>query len=472
MKPASIHVRLTLWYGSALAFILILFGVALYAVMSHTLREQLDRSLMETAKVASRAIEERRVGPYLAFENLIEEFPDLAVLDKFFQIFGPGGTITIQSSNFKKYQFPLSKNALQAAVTGQAAFESVKWRGEAPMRLLTVPIKEDGLLVNILQVGTSLKPVEEMLHRLVMVLLFTLPVSLAAALIGGWFLAGRAMRPVETITETAQRITAGDLSQRISVPTPSDELGHLAATFNDMIARLEVSFRQVRQFSADASHELRTPLTVMKGENELALRRPRPAEDYRLVLESNLEEIDRMSQIVDELLFLSRADIGEVKVASAPVQLDVIVKEIQRQAGVLGQHNQVEVSASTIEPAFVLGDELRLRELVLNLVDNAVKYSRQGGKVDIELTRQGDRAILAVKDQGIGIDPEDLPHIFNRFYRTEAARAHTKKGTGLGLSICKWIVDVHRGTIEVQSIPDVGSTFTLLLPLFVTDRTK
>src|SRR6185295_2152954 len=134
MKPASIHVRLTLWYGSALAFILILFGVALYAVMSHTLREQLDRSLMETAKVASRAIEERRVGPYLAFENLIEEFPDLAVLDKFFQIFGPGGTITIQSSNFKKYQFPLSKNALQAAVTGQAAFESVKWRGEAPMR--------------------------------------------------------------------------------------------------------------------------------------------------------------------------------------------------------------------------------------------------------------------------------------------------------------------------------------------------
>src|SRR6185295_7681041 len=192
----------------------------------------------------------------------------------------------------------------------------------------------------------------------------------------------------------------------------------------------------------------------------------------RLVLESNLEEIDRMSQIVDELLFLSRADIGEVKVASAPVQLDVIVKEIQRQAGVLGQHNQVEVSASTIEPAFVLGDELRLRELVLNLVDNAVKYSRQGGKVDIELTRQGDRAILAVKDQGIGIDPEDLPHIFNRFYRTEAARAHTKKGTGLGLSICKWIVDVHRGTIEVQSIPDVGSTFTLLLPLFVTDRTK
>lgn len=173
-----------------------------------------------------------------------------------------------------------------------------------------------------------------------------------------------------------------------------------------------------------------------------------------------------MSQIVDELLFLSRMDIGEIKLASAPVQLDVIVKEIQRQATVLGQPNQVEVTASTVEAAFVLGDELRLRELVLNLVDNAVKYSRAGGKVEISLTRQADRAILAVQDQGIGIDPEDQPHIFDRFYRTEAARAHTKKGTGLGLSICKWIVEVHQGTIHVQSTPGVGSVFIVNLPLF------
>jgi len=472
MTHASIRVRLTLWYGSALALILVLSGAALYAVMSHTLREQVDGSLMETAKVASRAIEERRVGSYLSLENLSDEFPELALLDRFFQIFGPGGTITIQSSNFRRYQIPLSKNALQGALAGQAVYESAKWRGEAPIRLLSVPIREDGLLVNIVQVGTSLQPVEEMLDRLVLVLLLTLPVSLAGALIGGWFLADRAMRPVETITGTAQRITAGDLSQRISVPSPSDELGRLAATFNDMIVRLETSFRQIRQFSADASHELRTPLTVMKGETELALRRPRPIEDYQLVLESNLEEIDRMSLIVDELLFLSRTDIGEIKVASAPVQLDVIVKEIQRQAAVLGQPNQVEVSAPTIDQVFVMGDELRLRELVLNLVDNAVKYSQPGGNVELTLTRQGDRANLAVTDRGIGIAIEDQPHIFNRFYRTEAARAHTKKGTGLGLAICKWIVEVHHGTIQVESSSGVGSTFTVSLPLFHTSPTR
>jgi len=472
MRSASIRVRLTLWYGSALALILMLFGVALYAVMSHTLRDQVDRSLEQTARVAVRAIEDRRIGPYLSLDNLGEQFPDLAVLDKFFQIFGPGGTITIQSSNSNKYQVPLSQNALGAAIAGQVIFESVKWRGEAPLRLLSVPIREDGLLVNILQVGTSLGPVEEMLHRLVLVLLLTLPISLAAALAGGWFLAGRAMRPVETITAAAQRITAGDLAQRIAGPSSSDELGRLAATFNDMIARLETSFRQVRQFSADASHELRTPLTVMKGETELALRRPRPAEDYRLVLESNLEEIDRLSQIVDELLFLSRTDLGEVKIVSAPVQLDVIVREIQRQAAVLGQEHQVEITAPTIEPAVVIGDELRLRELVLNLVDNAVKYSLPGGKAEITLTRQSEWAKLTVTDQGIGIAAEEQAHIFNRFYRTEAARSHSKEGTGLGLAICKWIVEVHQGTIQVLSSPDAGSTFTVALPFAPSSRSR
>lgn len=465
MATASIRVRLTLWYGCALALILILFAAALYAVMSRALQNQVDRGLEETARVAIHAIESRRVGPFLTFEGLEEEFPELAVLDKFFQIVAPGGAITIQSSNFKQYQIPLSRNAFEAAQAGQVVFESVKWRGEAPIRLLSVPIREDGLLVNILQVGTSLRPVEEMLHRLVFVLLTTVPVGLGAALLGGWFLAGRAMRPVGTITEAAQRITAGDLSQRIRVPSPGDELGRLAATFNDMIARLETSFRQVRQFSADASHELRTPLTVMKGETELALRRARPADDYRLVLESNLEEIDRMSQIVDELLFLSRTDLGEVTIAAAPVHLDTIVKEAQRQAVVLGQTLPVEVTASSIEPAVVIGDELRLRELVLNLLDNAVKYSHPGGTAEISLTREGGRAVLRVTDHGIGIGPEDHPNLFNRFFRTEAARAHTKKGTGLGLAICKWIVEVHRGTIQVQSAPGQGATFTVTLPL-------
>src|SRR5207245_5984812 len=211
--------------------------------------------------------------------------------------------------------------------------------------------RENGVLVNIVQVGTSLQPIEEMLRRLVLVLLVSAPIALAAALGGGWFLADRALRPVEAIIQAAQRIAAGDLTQRLAVPSTLDEIGRLAATFNDMIARLEASFRQVRQFSADASHELRTPLTVIKGEAELALRRPRPAEDYRQVLESTLEEIDRMTQIVDELLFLSRTELGEVAIESLPVRLDGLVEDIQRQAAVLGQEHGVPVTEGTVEPA-------------------------------------------------------------------------------------------------------------------------
>jgi two-component system OmpR family sensor kinase len=459
-----LRLRLTLWYGTALAMILIVFGGALYAVLAHGLRDQVDRSLKETASVAVRALEQHRVGSFLPFEDLAAEFPELAVLDKSFQIFSPAGKVTIQSPNLSRLDIPLSRTALEGALNGRATSESARFRDGSSFRLLSVPILLDGALVNIIQVGTSLRPVEEMLQRLLLVLLVSLPAALAVALGGGWFLAGRALQPVEAITLAARRIAAGDLAQRLTVTHSPDEIGRLAATFNDMIARLEASFRQVRQFSADASHELRTPLTVMKGETELALRRSRPAEDYRLVLESSLEEIDRMARIVDELLFLSRADLGEVQIESLPVRLDALVEDIQRQAVVLGQEQAVQVVVGAVEPIQVQGDELRLRELLLNLVDNAVKYSRPGGKVEIALARDGTTARLSVADQGIGIPADAQARIFNRFYRTDDARAHAKKGTGLGLSICKWIAEAHHGRIEVWSAVGQGSKFTVVLP--------
>lgn len=464
-RTVSVRVRLTLWYGTALGLILIVFAFVLYGVMARGLKDQVDRSLEEAAAVAVRALEQRGVGPFLPFDDLAAEFPELAVLDKFFQIFSPAGKITIQSPNVGRRDIPLSRTALEAALNGQATLESARFRGESPIRLLSVPIRRGGTLVNIVQVGTSLQAVKESLHRLLVILLVTIPVALALALAGGWLLAGRALRPVDTITLAAQRIAAGDLTQRLAVPPSSDEIGRLVATFNDMIARLDASFKEVRRFSADASHELRTPLTVLKGETELALRRPRPAEDYRLVLESSLEEIDRMTRIVDELLFLSRADLGQVAIETLPVRLDALVEDIQQQATVLGQEQGVEIVVRTVEPATVTGDELRLRELLLNLVDNAVKYSRPGGKVELTSLREGDTARVSVADHGIGIPSEALPRIFDRFYRADGARAHAPQGTGLGLSICKWIAEAHHGRIEVQSAIGQGSRFTVVLPV-------
>jgi two-component system OmpR family sensor kinase len=476
MRDASIRLRLTLWYGTVLLMVLLLFAIVVYMVMAEQLRDQVDRSLEEAARVAIRALDERRFGPFLLFEDVSEAFPELAVLDKFFQIFGPTGTITIQSANVKHTAIPLSQTALDAAVKGLTTFESARYAGMAPVRLITVPTFHGGSLVNILQVGTSLQPVEEALHRLLLILVATVPAAVLAAMGAGWFLARRALRPVQNITEAARRIAAGDLSQRLQVTHGTlerpvyrtDEIGQLAATFNDMIGRLEVSFRQIRQFSLDASHELRTPLTVMKGETELALRRSRTEQEYRAVLESSLEEIDRMSRIVEELLFLSRADLGEVRLGRAPVRLDVLLQDVQRHAAVLGglagDGRQVEITVGSLEPVTVMGDELRLRELVLNLVDNAVKYSHPRGQVQLSLVQAGHEARLAVRDEGIGIAPEEQAQIFNRFYRTEAARTHAKTGTGLGLSICAWIAQAHEGRIEVQSKPDAGSTFTVVLP--------
>lgn len=464
MKHASIRVRLALWYGTALALILVIFAGVIYVVMAQALRDRVDASLQEAAQVAIRSLEDR-FGPFLIFEDLSQDFPELALVDKFFQIFGPTGQVTIQSANIKSRDIPLSEPAFQAALEGRATFESVRLHEDIPIRLLSIPIRYGNQLVNIVRVGTSLQPVEDTLHRLLLTLLIASPIAVAVSLVGGWFLAGRALRPVHAITLAAQRIAAGDLTQRIATPISTDEIGRLASTFNDMIARLQTLFRQIRQFSADASHELRTPLTITKGETELALRRPRQAEDYRAVLESNLEEIDRMSRIVDELLFLSRADLGEVKLHWGPVQLDELVQQIQQQVSILGQEAGIHAVVTDLTPTTIQGDDLRLRELLLNLVDNAITYSRPGGTIELSLDHVGAYARFQIVDHGIGIASEDQPRIFDRFYRTDAARAHAHKGTGLGLAICKWIVEAHQGIIQVQSTVNEGSRFTVLLPL-------
>jgi two-component system OmpR family sensor kinase len=468
VSNTSIRVRLTLWYGSALALILLLFAVALYLVMSRALREQVDASLDEAAAVAIRTLGEHRFGPFLIFEDLSQEFPELALLDKFFQIFGPAGQVTIQSSNIQSREIPLSQTAFRASLEGESTFELFQFTKGISLRLLSVPIRQDEQLVNVLRVGTSLGPTDRMLRRLLVGLYIASPIALLVSLMGGWFLAGRALRPVHAITQAARRITAGDWSQRILTPHSNDEIGQLASTFNDMIGRLEVSFKQIRQFSADASHELRTPLTITKGETELALRRPRQAEDYRVVLESNLEEIDRMSRIVDELLFLSRADLGEIKLKMLPVQLDDLFREIHQQAAILGKERSIQTVITNVEPVVVEGDDLRLRELLLNLVDNAVKYSQEGQTVELALVVAGNQAKIIVQDHGIGIAPESHARVFDRFYRTDEARAHATKGTGLGLAICKWIVEVHHGTINLQSTVQGGSCFTVFLPLSST----
>jgi signal transduction histidine kinase len=231
-----------------------------------------------------------------------------------------------------------------------------------------------------------------------------------------------------------------------------------------MIHRLHQSFAQVRQFSADASHELRTPLTIIRGEIELALRSPKTPEEYRSVLESTLEEIMRLTSIIDNLLMLAKADQGTYHANFSEVDLKALVDELYEDSEVLAESKNIHVELRAGEPITIVGDRLRLRQLMLNLIDNAIKYTPDGGTVKLSLEGHNGSAVFAVQDTGIGIPLEEQEKIFNRFYRVDKARSRELGGTGLGLSIARWIAELHRGTIGVQSEPNKGSTFTVTLP--------
>ena len=328
-----------------------------------------------------------------------------------------------------------------------------------------MPIIQNGHVQNLVQVGMSLENMVQTRRRFLLILAGVFPVGLLLAAGGGWLLARRALRPVDRMVETARRISAEHLTDRLTEAETGDELGRLAKTLNEMLSRLDASFNQIRQFSADASHELQTPLTILKGEMEVALRSPRSPEEYERILKSALEEIDRISRLVEGLLLLARADAGVLRMDRKPVDLAQLVEEVYSQTRLLAEARSLTLRIEMIEPLTIQGDYDRLRRLLLNLVDNGIKYTPPGGQVTLSLKREDGRASLRVADTGIGLSPEDQERVFQRFYRSTEARSGGQGGAGLGLCIARSIAEAHGGKIEVVSKTGQGSTFTVLLPL-------
>jgi heavy metal sensor kinase len=267
------------------------------------------------------------------------------------------------------------------------------------------------------------------------------------------------------MTEAARRISAEHLDERLETTGSGDELDRLAATLNDMLGRLDTAFRQIRQFSADASHELQTPLTILKGEIEVALRASRSPQEYQHILASALEESDRIARLVEALLLLSRADAGVLRMDRQPVDLAELVREVGEDARVLAEAQGVTLESKSVAPLTIQGDREHLRRLLLNLVDNGIKYTPASGRVTLSLQRDGGWAALRVADTGIGLAPEEQERVFQRFYRAPDAVSQGKEGSGLGLCIASSIAAAHGGRIEVQSDAGCGSTFTVFLPL-------
>lgn len=463
----SIRTRLTFWYGTLLTVSLLALGSAFSYSLFKIFIDRIDEQVTSVANMMVHTVI-RPSGELLLpkdFDIILGRFFGVRTEGNYIQVFDPHGVIIAKSSTLEDRTLPLTVKSYKQALAGQTSFDNVRGVFRYPVRVLTRPIvfKEQGL-VAIVQVGTSLEGLDDIFHSFAYIFVLGIAASVVIASVLGWFLAKKALKPVSDLTVLARRITAENLNERLDVAVPNDEIGRLATTINEMIARLEGSFMQIKQFTGDASHELKTPLTILKGEMEMALRSKDDVEYMRGVVSSSLEEIDRMSYIVRNLLDLARMDVEGKGVSKEMVSLERVVTERFEHFRRFAIDSRVELAILKNTSVTVYGDGVRLGQLVYNLIDNAIKYTPAGGRVEVTLDEEGAQAVLKVSDSGIGIAAEDLPYIFDRFYRVDKARTGALGGAGLGLSICKEIVLAHGGSIEAASTVAGGTVITVKLP--------
>jgi heavy metal sensor kinase len=435
-RHQSIRVRLTVWYAAALSAVLATYAAGVFAFLRHSLSADLDRGLADDREVAEQMLERTPTGA-ISWRAEPDDDDDEAAAGRWVEVRNPEGTL------------------LYARPSGIPP--------DVRVRQLIAPYTVDGVPV-VIQVARSEEPLRRELRELLVIMGGGLPLAVAIAGVGGYFLARRALAPVGRMADRARTITAERLGERLPVENPGDELGQLAAVFNDAFARLERSFEQLRRFTADASHELRTPLTAMRSVGEVGLREHRDAATYREIIGSMLEETDRLGRLVEGLLTLSRADGGNVSLRREEIDLAELARDVAAHLGVLAEEKRqsLAIDASGSVAAWV--DRLLLRQALINLVDNAIKYTAARGTVRIAVRNARTSATIEVVDTGPGIPPDHRDRVFDRFYRIDKARSRDLGGAGLGLAIARWAVEVQGGRIDLDSIEGRGSTFRITLP--------
>ena len=455
----TIRTRLTFLYSSLLAVVILVFIAATSSVLSWTLRAQVDETLLEV-------VESER---YSAISDILWPASGDPMSPKtrstpglFLQIwhYNERGQPFLHNVSYSLLGYGYNEPMDPLAFGEVDEVRRDVTIGGDHRRVITEPLIIDGKVRGYIQAAASLRTVDAAIDRLLKIMLIGGTITLLISLLVGDYLARRALRPIDAIAQTAKQITAADdLSRRIPYSGPPDELGQLTHTFNNTLERLEKLFNVQRRFVADVSHEMRTPLTTILGNIDL-MRRIGPDEQAMAAIAS---EARRMSRLVEDLLLLAKAAAGRLPLEQTRVELDTLLLDVFRQGQMLSR--DVAVELGQVEPARVMGDIDRLKQLLLNLVSNGIKYTPPGGRVTLGLRCDGTHALLTVSDTGIGIPPEDLPHVFDRFYRVDKARSRAQGGTGLGLSIAQWIAEAHGGDITVTSAVDAGTVFTVRLPL-------
>src|SRR5436309_3902188 len=494
----SIRGRLTVWYATALILSIAVFAVVLYFARRSATYQDLDRPIQSEADLTAGILAESYHARGVLVEKdtagrpvLVQEVAAvLEVVPDYLLVTSRDGRLLFASPDARALTFaefeqlnaitrppprppppPPPPPAPPPVAEASASHLPGRFRIEPngpTLHYVVRAVPDAGEQFGAIFAGANTRSAELRLEQLLTTILIAFVVGVIPAILVGRWIAERALEPVDRMITEVREITDGrSLHRRLPVPLAQDELARLAATLNQMMTRLERSFAALRRFTADASHELKTPLTVVRAGVERAITRPDTAPETLAALEETLQEVNRMTELLDSLLTLARADEGRAELHREPVDLRQILEEAGETGELLAEHAGVGIDIRLpAEPVVVSVDRSRVRQLALNLIENAVKYTPRGGQVSVELGANDGRAVFSVADTGIGIAPGDLPHVFDRFWRADSARTRTSEraGTGLGLAICKWIAEAHGGRIEVQSRAGRGTTFTVGLP--------
>jgi len=459
MRPASIRARLTLWYFAVQAITFAALGIGIFFAVRETVHAAIDEDLRQRLQGIRRFMD--RIGPTFSEEDLADELREHSGLrpgGDLLQVSDAQGNWIFRSASSRNYDMPKPGEAR----TG-LRYETRIVRG-VPLRIVSAEFGVPGNTYTV-QMAAPLAQVFDVLQQLQWLLVLSIPAVLVIASLGGYWMSRRALAPVDTMISTARSISEHSLSRRLAILKTGDELERLAETFNQMMDRLERAFRRMTQFTADASHELRTPTALIRTTAELSLRRDRDKAEYREALVQILEEAERTGLLIDNLMTLARMDSGAEAVSFSTVDIASLLGEASIASQPLALSKQIQLVREIPGSGIVVdGDAPALRRLFLILIDNAVKYTPTGGRVFVSLNTNGNAAVAKVQDTGIGMSQEDLPVIFERFYRADKARSR-ESGAGLGLSIARWIAKAHRAEILVESVVGQGSTFEVRIPL-------
>jgi heavy metal sensor kinase len=455
---------MTLWYVLTFLVSALLICTFLYLRLGHQLIKEVDQFLLDETKEMERVLSRESKETYF-----LMRFEDEVMARKyypfFFQILDKEGKPVYVSKEFQEMGYVAKDQMLINARNGKETREKIHSpKRRRPFRIISTPVYKDGKLTEIIQLGTHLRFVRKNLVHFRNNILIALSIILVLGTFGGWILARRSLSPIGYIVSKARSITSENLSERLNPRGTDDEMDDLIWTINGMITRLENSFKRMAEFTADVSHELKTPICAMRGEAEVLLSKERKAEEYQEGLAHFVEQFDHFNHMINDLILLSKFDATQVELKMAPLRLDLLIKDLCNLFQVLAEQNKINLEMGAIEEVMVMGDKVRLQQLFMNLIDNAIKYTSKGF-IEVTVKKDEDGTVVKIKDTGIGISQEEQEKIFKRFYRVDKSRSRETGGVGLGLSIADWIANAHHGGIEVDSKLNEGSTFTVYLPI-------